>query len=128
MNAIMYYASLLGVDQEMYEAATLDGANGLQKCWYISVPSLIPLITTLSILGIGNILRGDFGLFYQIPRDVGALYPTTDIIDTYLYRGIRTGDLGVTSAVGFFQSVVGLILVVITNKVVAKVQPGNELF
>lgn len=128
MNSIMYYAALLGVDQELYEAATIDGANGIQKCLHISLPALVPLITTLSILAVGSIFRGDFGLFYQIPRDVGALYPTTDVIDTYVYRGLRNGDIGVTSAVGLFQSVVGLVMVVVTNLIVRKIDPDNALF
>ncbi|MBQ3553684.1 MAG: sugar ABC transporter permease [Clostridia bacterium] len=128
MTSIMYYAALLGADQQLYEAATIDGANGLQKCWHISVPALVPLMTTLSILAVGRIFRGDFGLFYQIPRDVGALYPTTDVIDTYVYRGLRQGDMGITSAVGFFQSFVGVILVVVTNMIVKKIDPDNALF
>lgn len=128
MNSIMYYAALLGVDQELYEAATIDGANGIQKCLHISIPSLVPLITTLSILAVGSIFRGDFGLFYQIPRDVGALYPTTDVIDTYIYRGLRNGNIGITSAVGLFQSVVGLVMVVVTNLIVRKIEPDNALF
>jgi len=128
MNTIIYYAALLGTNQELFEAADLDGANGLQKCWHISVPSLIPLMTILSILAVGNILRGDFGLFYQISRDVGALYPTTDVIDTYIYRGIRTGDMSVATAVGFFQSFVGFALVIATNKIVKKIEPSNSLF
>lgn len=128
MTSIMYYAALLGADQQLYEAATIDGANGLQKCWHISVPTLVPLMTTLSILAVGRIFRGDFGLFYQIPRDVGALYPTTDVIDTYVYRGLRQGDMGITSAVGFFQSFVGVILVVATNMIVKKIDPDNSLF
>lgn len=128
MNAVMYYAALLGVDPELYNAATIDGANRLQKCWHISVPALIPLMTTLSILAVGNIFRGDFGLFYQIPRDVGALYPTTDVIDTYIYRGLRTGDIGITSAVGFVQSVVGVFMVLVTNAIVKKIEPDNAMF
>ncbi len=128
MNMIMYYAALLGINHELYEAATLDGANRLQQCWYISIPALIPLITMLSILAVGNIFRGDFGLFYQIPRDVGVLYPTTDVIDTYVYRGLKNGDMGTTSAVGFFQSVVGLAMVLITNWIVKKIEPENAMF
>lgn len=128
MNSIVYYAALLGVNQELYEAATIDGANGFQRCWHISLPALVPLITMLSILAVGNIFRGDFGLFYQIPRDVGALYPTTDVIDTYIYRGLRTGDIGITSAVGFFQSFVGVFMVVVTNAIVRKIEPDMAMF
>lgn len=128
MNMVMYYAALMGVNNELYEAATLDGANRLQQAWYISIPELIPLMTTLSIMAVGSIFRGDFGLYYQIPRDVGILYPTTDVIDTYIYRGLRDGDMGITSAVGAFQSVVGLVMVLITNAVVKKIEPENAMF
>ena len=86
-------------------------------------------MVTLTILDVGNIIKGDFGLFYTIPRDVGLLYPTTDLIDTYVYSGLRTGsDIGITTAVGLFQSVVGLIMVVVTNLVVKKISPENSLF
>lgn len=128
INTIIYYAALLGVAQEIYEAATIDGATKWQKTWNISIPSLIPLMSILSILALGNLFRGDFGLFYQIPRNVGLLYPVTDIIDTYVYRGLRTGDLGITSAVGLFQSVVGLIMVIASNTIVKKVNPENSLY
>ena len=127
-NLILYSAALTGISPAIYEAAEIDGANALQRCWYISVPELVPLMTMLSILAVGNIFRGDFGLFYQIPRDVGALYPTTDVIDTYVYRGLRTGDIGITSAVGFFQSFVGVILVTLTNAIVRKIEPDNAMF
>lgn len=128
MNSIMYYAALMSVDDSLFEAASLDGANKLQKIWHISIPSLLPLITIMIINNMGTIFRGDFGLFYQIPRDIGALYPTTDIIDTYVYRGLRTGDVGITSAVGFFQSFVGLFMVVGTNAVIRKIAPENAMF
>ena len=129
MGCIVYYAALLGIDTELFEAATIDGANKLQQVLNISIPTLIPLMTMLSILALGNIFRGDFGLFYQIPRDIGVLYPTTDVIDTYLYRGLRTGDnVGVTAAVGFFQSIVGLFTVVMANKIVKKINPENTLY
>ncbi len=128
MTAIMYYASLLGVNQELYEAAKIDGANAWQRCRYISIPELIPLMVMLSILAVGNIFRGDMGLYYQIPRDVGVLYPTTDVIDTYLYRGLRSGDMGITAAVGLFQSVVGFILVIVVNKIVKLIEPDYSMF
>lgn len=128
MSCIMYYATLLGVDNQIYEAAMIDGANRWQQTLHVSVPTLIPMVTILTIMAVGNIFRGDFGLFYQITRDVGTLYPTTDIIDTYLYRGLRTGDVGITAAVGLFQSVVGFVVVVFTNYVVKKVEPDNAMF
>lgn len=129
LNCIMYYAALMGVDKELFEAATLDGAGRVKQVIHISLPMLIPLMITLTILHVGNVIRGDFGLFYTIPRDIGLLYPTTDIIDTYVYRGLRTGDdLGITAAVGLFQSVVGLIMVVGTNMIVKKIDPEKSMF
>jgi putative aldouronate transport system permease protein len=128
MGSIMYYAALMGIDSEIFEAAKIDGASKLQQTIHISIPALIPLITILSILSLGGILKGDFGLFFQIPRDVGSLYPTTDIIDTYVYRGLRTGDLGMTAAVGFFQSFVGLFMILVTNQIVKKIDPDNAMF
>lgn len=128
MQSIIYYATLLGVDTSLYEAATIDGANRWQQCRYISIPSLSPVIVIMSILAVGNIMRGDMGLFYQLSRDVGALYPTTDVIDTYLYRGLRTGDIGITAAVGLFQSVVGTCMVLLTNAIVKKIDPDQAMF
>ncbi len=128
MNSIMYYAALMAVDESLFEAASLDGANKWQQIRHISIPSLLPLVTILIINNMGSIFRGDFGLFYQVPRDIGALYPATDIIDTYVYRGLRTGDVGITSAVGFFQSFVGLFMVVGANAVIRKIAPENAMF
>ncbi|MDY7223289.1 ABC transporter permease [Halalkalibacterium halodurans] len=128
LQILFYYAALLTVDPQLYEAARIDGANKLKQAWYISIPAVLPIMTILMILAIGDTFRGDFGLFYQIPRDVGLLYSTTDIIDTYIFRGLRTGDMGVTAAVGLFQSVVGLILILIVNWIVKKIKPENALF
>jgi putative aldouronate transport system permease protein len=128
MQVLIYYAAILAVDPELYEAAKIDGASKLKQAWYISIPAVLPVLTILAILAIGDTFRGDFGLFYQIPRDVGLLYPTTDIIDTYIFRGLRSGDLGITAAVGLFQSVVGLILILTVNWIVKKIKPENALF
>lgn len=128
MGSLIYYASLMGIDTEIFEAAQIDGANKIQQIIHISIPSLSAVMCTMLIMGIGNIVRGDFGLFYQIPRDVGLLYPTTDIIDTYVFRGVRNGSFAISSAVGFFQSVVGFIMVLITNKIVTMINSDNAMF
>ena len=128
IGSIYYYASLMGIDASIFEAAEIDGANKLQKIRYISIPSLVPIIVIMLIMSIGGVIRGDFGLFYQIPRDVGLLYPTTDIIETYVFRGLRGGNMAISTAVGLFQSVVGLFLVTLTNFIVKKINPENSLF
>lgn len=128
MGCIMYYAALIGIDSSLYEAARIDGANRWQMTLHISIPSLIPLMTIMTIMAVGNMFRGDFGLFYQIPRDVGVLYPTTDVIDTYVYRGLQQANFGIGSAVGLVQSVVGLVLVTATNAIVKKISPENSMF
>ena len=129
MDSVLYYATLMGIDESLFEAAALDGATEIQKARYITIPSLIPIITLLAIMKIGGIFRADFGLFYQVPRNVGALYETTDVIDTYIFRNLRTlGNMGMSSAVGLLQSVVGFVLVLLTNYLSKKVDPDGGLF
>lgn len=129
MDCVVYYAALMGIDTSLFEAAKIDGANKVQIAWYITVPTLVPLITILTILKIGSIFRADFGLFYQVPMDNGALYPRTDVIDTYVYRVFRQiGNLSMSTAIGFLQSIIGFIMVMTTNAVVKKVDPNRALF
>ncbi len=128
-NSIIYYASIMGISSDYYEAADIDGATRLQKNLYITLPLLAPTIILMTILAIGNIFRADFGLYYYVPRDVGQLYPVTQVIDTAIYRMLKGGgDIGMTAAVGFFQSVVGFIMVFTTNLIVRKISPENSLF
>lgn len=129
MDSVVYYAALMGVDESILEAADVDGATHFKKTIYVILPTLVPLITILTILKIGNIFRADFGLFYQLTRDVGALYSTTDVIDTYIFRTMRVvGDMGMGSAVGLVQSLVGFVLVIATNAVAKKIDPDTALF
>lgn len=129
MDSVVYYAALMGIDSSLFEAADIDGARSARKFFSIIVPELVPLLTILTILKIGNIFRADFGLFFQLPRDVGMLYQTTDVIDTYVFRAMRVlGDMSMASAVGFLQSVVGFVLVMLTNYITGKISPENTLF
>ena len=113
----------------MYEAAELDGVNRRQRTWYITLPHLVPLMITLTLLAIGKIFYADFGLFYQVPRNSGALFSVTNVIDTYVFRGlIQLGDIGMATAAGLYQSTVGLVLILSVNALIKKVQPDYALF
>ncbi|MCK9479056.1 MAG: ABC transporter permease subunit [Firmicutes bacterium] len=129
MSALIYYASLIGIDHEYFEAASIEGANKWHITTKITLPFLKPLITILTILAIGQIFNADFGLFYQLPMNSPMLYKTTDVIETYIFRTLREeGNIGVSSAVGLFKSLVGLVLVITTNAFVKRVSPENALF
>jgi len=126
---LIYYASLMSVDHEYFEAATLDGATRLQKAIYISIPSMLPLIVMLTVLSIGKIFYSDFGLFYNVPLNQTQLYSVTDVIDTYVFRTVSSlGDLGMSSAAGLYQSLVGFILVLLTNFIVTRIDKDYRLF
>ena len=127
-NCILYYATLVGIDRGYYEAAVIDG-NRWQQIWNITLPELVPTIITLTLMSIGKIFYSDFGLFYQVPMDSGPLYDVTNTIDTYVYRGlIRLNNVGMSSAAGFYQSIVGFVLVMLANFTVRKISKENALF
>ena len=128
-GCLIYISSINGIEASYFEAAELDGANKFQQIWHITLPEILPSVITLTLLSIGRIFYSDFGLFYQVPRDSGLLYSTTNTIDTYVYRGLmKLGNVGMSSAAGFYQSVVGFILVLLSNWVVRKISPDNALF
>ena len=128
MASVIYYAALMSMDEGLLEAATLDGANRWQKIWHVMIPHLTPVIIIQNILNIGNVFNGDFGLFYQVPKNSGILYPTTDIINTYTFRALQSGDMSKSAAVGLAQSVAGLIMVLLANAVVRKLSPDDAMF
>lgn len=128
-NAVVYLAALTGLDSEYFEAAKIDGATKVKQIWYISLPLIRPIIIIMMILSVGNMMRGDFGLFYNVTMDSPLLYPTTDVVDTYVYRSLmNVSDIGMASTTGFIQSVVGFVLVLGTNLVVRKIEPDSALF
>jgi len=127
--SLIYFAGILGIDKAYYEAASLDGASNWQMTWKITIPLLMPVITIVTLLQVGRIFFADFGLFYFLPRQIGILFPTTDVIDTYVYRALRvTGETGLATAAGLYQSIVGLILVVTANAVVRRINKESALF
>ncbi|MEA4889571.1 MAG: ABC transporter permease subunit [Clostridiaceae bacterium] len=128
-SAVVYLASIAGISNEYYEAAMLDGASKPQQVKYITIPHLKPMISILLIMSIGSIFRGDFGLFYLVPQNSGPLYAVTDVIDTYIYRAMTTlNNNGMATAAGLYQSIVCLILVLVANKIVARIEPDNAMF
>ncbi len=128
MNSVMYLAALSSMDTGLVEAATIDGANRWQVTRNVYIPHLMPIVTVCLILSVGTIFNGDFGLFYSVPKDTGALYPTTDIVATYVYRGLTNGNMDISAAIGLVQSACGCIAVVLTNLAVRKINPESALF
>lgn len=128
-GSVLYMSVLAGVDQQLYEAAQIDGANKWKQIIHITIPSLIPMVTVMLLLSVGNIMRSDTGLFYQVTRNSGTLVKTTQVIDSYVLNQIlRSSNFGFTAAASLFQSVVGLVLIIIANFVVRKLEPENALF
>lgn len=128
-GSVVYLAAITGLDQEMFEAASIDGASAWQKIKYITIPSLIPTMMIMVLLAIGNIFRGDFGLFYQTVKSSALLQPVTDVIDTYVFRLLITNsDIGVSAATGLYQSILCFITINICNALVKKLDPDYALY
>ena len=128
-SCILYLANMSAIDPSLYEAASMDGATRWQSFFNITIPCLVPTIITLTILAVGKIFNSDFGLFYQVPMNSGAIIDVTQTIDTYVYRGLmNTANLGMSAAACFYQSVVGFCLVMITNAMVRRISSENAMF
>lgn len=128
MGSMMYFASLMGIDTSLYEAAEIDGAGRFQKMRYISIPHLIPLVCIFSIMGVGSLVSGNFDLYYIIPRQSSAVYETTEVMSTYIYTTLKDSKYAWGSAIGLVQSLASLGLVVGSNAVIRKISPENSLF
>lgn len=128
-GSILYMSVLSGIDSQLYEAAEIDGANKRQQIFHITIPALIPMVTVMTLLSVGGIMRSDTGLFYQVTRNSGQLKSSTLVIDSYILGQLKSNaNFGMTAAATFFQSVVGLVLILIVNGVVRKIHPENALF
>lgn len=128
-TTIMYYATLVGIDNSYYEAAVIDGASTWDQIKYITLPCLKTTIITLTIMNLGRMFYSDFGLFYQVPMNNGLLYNATNTLDTYVYRGLlELNDIGRASAACFIQSVLGFLLVWGANALTRKLDPDSAVF
>jgi putative aldouronate transport system permease protein len=128
-NCIIYLSSLVGIPADYYEAAYMDGVGKFNQLLHITLPLLRPTMITLTLLAVGRMFYSDFGLFYQVPMNQGALFDVTNTIDTYVYRAlVNIGNIGMSSAAGFYQSLVGFICIITANAVVRKIEPENSLF
>jgi putative aldouronate transport system permease protein len=128
-GAIVYIATITGFDAEIYEAARIDGVSRMQSIFLITIPMLRDTIILMTILGVGKIFYGDMGMIYTLVGDNQMLFSTTDVIDTYVFRSIRTsGSMGMSAAVGLYQSLIGFFLVVVTNKLANRYSPDAAIY
>ncbi|MCQ2522815.1 MAG: ABC transporter permease subunit [Lachnospiraceae bacterium] len=128
-NCIIYLSTILGIDRGIYESASIDGAGKWMQIRKITIPLLRPTVIMMTLLAIGRIFYSDFGLFYQVPQNQGALFAVTNTIDTYVYRGLlELGDMSMSSAAGLYQSLVGFIFILTANLIVRKFEPESALF
>ena len=128
-GCLIYLSTIVGIDKAYYEAAKLDGATRWQQIKYITLPGLKTTVITLTLLSVGRIFYSDFGLFYQVPMNSGTILNTTNVIDTYVYRALlQLGNVGMASAAGVYQSLVGFVIVLMSNLLVKKIDPDSALF
>jgi putative aldouronate transport system permease protein len=129
ISAVIYLAAIAGIDGTVYEAAQIDGANRWQQCKSITIPLIMPTVMILTLLAVGRIMYGNFGMLYALVGDNGVLYPTTDIIDTYIFRALRlTGNPSQAMAMGLFQSAIGFIMVFGSNWITRKFYPEGAIY
>ena len=128
-GSVLYLSALAGFDQQIYEAADIDGATNAQKIFRITIPMLVPTIIVMTLLGLGNIMHSDTGLFYQVTKNNALLYDTTQVLDSFVMNALtKNTNYGLTSAATFYQSVVGMVMVVVTNAIVRRKSPEDALY
>ena len=128
-GAVLFMSVLAGIDPGLYEAAQMDGAGKWQQIWHITLPLLKPMVTIMLLLSVGGVLHSDTGLFYQVTRNSGSLYDTTQVLDSYILNAVfHNADFGFTAAASFFQSVVGTMLILLANMAVHRINPDYSLF
>lgn len=128
-GSIVFFAALIGINEEYYEAARIDGASRWKQITKITLPLVVPVIIVMTLLKLGRIFYSDFGLFYQVTLNSGSLFETTATIDTYVFNGLTGGgNIGMSAAAGVYQSIVGFILVITVNYLVRRKNKESALF
>ena len=128
-TTVLYLSAITGIDSTQYEAAAIDGASKWQQIWYVTIPNLRTMICILFIMNVGKIFNADFGLFYSVPMNSGALFPVTQVIDTYVYRALMvTGRIDMSSAAGLLQNVLGFVCILTANNIVKKIDADSSMF
>lgn len=126
---IIYLSAIVGISNDLYESARVDGASRWQQITKITLPCLKPTVITMFIISISKMFYSDFGLFYQVPKNSGILYPVTQTIDTYVYNALMNqNNPGMSAAAGFLQAIIGFILVVAANALIRKVSREDAIF
>ena len=124
--AIIFIAALMGIDPSLFEAAMVEGASAVQRVWYITLPSIKPVIVTVVLLKLGTILDAGFNqmfMLYSVP-----VYSVADIIDTWVYRqGLLEFKFALATAVGIFKGAIGMLLVMVSNKIVKRLTESSLL-
>lgn len=128
-SMVIYLASIMGISDDYYEAAKIDGANIFQRIWHITVPMLKPTFIILLLFALGSIMKGQFDLFYQLVGNNGTLFNVTDIVDTYVYRSLKVNfDIGMATAAGLYQSIFGFVMIMTVNYIIKKINDDYALF
>ncbi len=128
-GTVIYLAAIMGIPTELYEAAEIDGANVFKQIRHITFPQLVPTMIILFLLSLGHIMRGQFDLFFNMVYNNGTLFDITDIIDTYVYRSLKSNfDVGMATAAGLYQSVFGFIIIMATNTIIKRRREEYALF
>ena len=128
-STVLYLSAITGIDRSQYEAAAVDGATRWQQMLHVTLPHLKPIIIVLLIMNVGKIFNADFGLFWSVPMNSAPLFPVTQVVDTYVYRSYKfTGDVGMSTAAGFLQNLVGFICIMGANAIVRRLDADSSLF
>ena len=128
-SMVVYLAAVTGVDMQLHESAKIDGANIFQRVRHVTFPAILPTVVTMVLLDVSKIFRGNLDLFYQLVGKNGALYDSTDVIDTFVFRSLlETSDIGMAASAGFYQSILCFVTIMLVNGIVKRVQSDYALF